>query len=217
MIDTIIFDGEGVVIDTETIWDWGQEEFLRRRNLVYDREKIKPLLTGKSLIDGVQAMMDEYGFSGDPKELARERKEIVRGLFEHKVTFIDGFREFFDRVSRTCKTCIASAMAEDLLKVVDDRLGLSKLFNGRIFTIADVGYRSKPDPDLFLYAARRLNSEVRNCVVIEDSPLGVEAAKRAGMKCIALTTTYDREKLPGADLVVSSFPEIDLKTCHAKG
>jgi beta-phosphoglucomutase len=49
--------------------------------------------------------------------------------------------------------------------------------------------------------------------VIEDSPFGAEAAKRAGMKCIALTTTYDREKLLRADLVVSSFPEIDLETC----
>ena len=106
---------------------------------------------------------------------------------------------------------IVDSMAEDLLQVVDRRLGLSKLFDGRIFTLADVGYQSKPSPDLFLHAARQLDSEVRKCVVIEDSPFGVEAAKRAGMKCIALTTTYSREKLLTADLIVGAFSEINLE------
>ena len=59
MIDTIIFDGEGIVVDTETIWDKGQEEFLRRRGFVYDRERIKPLLTGRSLAEGVEVKKQE--------------------------------------------------------------------------------------------------------------------------------------------------------------
>ncbi len=210
MLDAIIFDGEGIVVDTETIWDRGQQEFLRRRGLVYDRDRIKPLITGRSVVEGVRIMQREYGFSGDPEPLARERIEIVKGLFEREVKFIDGFEAFYRRVRDQYKTCIATAMAEDLLAVVDRRLGLSRLFDGHIFSLADVGYRSKPNPDIFLYAASQLNCRPADCVVIEDAPHGIEAARRAGMRCIALTTTYRREKLEAADLVVGSYPEIDL-------
>jgi beta-phosphoglucomutase len=209
MIDTIIFDAEGVVVDTEEIWDRGQERFLCRRGLAYDRERIKPQLTGQSLVDGVRILQREYGFAGDPETLARERLEIVRDVFEREVEFIRGFPEFFGSVKATYKTCIATAMAEDLFRIVDRRLGLSALFDGRIFTLTDVGFRSKPDPALFLHAASRLGSRPEACLVIEDAPHGIEAAKRAGMRCIALTTTYEREKLGGADLVVGAYAEID--------
>ena len=65
MIDTIIFDGEGIVIDTESIWDKGQEIFLQRRGFVYDRDRIKPLLTGRTLAEGVEVMKQVYRFEGD--------------------------------------------------------------------------------------------------------------------------------------------------------
>jgi beta-phosphoglucomutase len=211
LIDTIIFDAEGVVIDTEPIWDRGQEEFLRRRGCAYDRASTKHLLTGRSLAEGVRILQEQYDFPGDPALLAEERAEIVRDLFGRGVPFVPGFREFFERSRYTYGTCMATAMVPDLLDAVDQGVGLSRLFGGRLFTIADVRYRSKPEPDLFLHAARQLGSEPAACVVIEDAPKGVEAAKRAGMKCIALTTTFVREKLTAADQVVDCYAEIDLE------
>jgi HAD superfamily hydrolase (TIGR01509 family) len=210
MIDTIIFDAEGVVIDTESIWDLGQRIFLRRRGIEYEREKIKHLLTGKSLSEGASVMQRAYGFPGDPADLGRERLEIVKDLLLREVKFIEGFEDFFHGVRSTYKTCIATAMDLELFRLVDRRLGLSELFHGEIFTLADVGHQSKPNPDLFLYAASRLHSSPEKCVVIEDSPYGIEAARRAGMKCIGLATTYDPEKLAGADLIVARYSEIDL-------
>ena len=136
--------------------------------------------------------------------------ELVRRLLEEQVEFVAGFREFFQRVQPAYRTCIATAMHEDLLAIVDRRLGLSKLFGDRIYSLIAVGRRSKPNPDIFLHAAGRLGAKPENCLVIEDAPHGVEAARRAGMKCIALTTTYDRQILCNADLVVDSFAEIDL-------
>jgi HAD superfamily hydrolase (TIGR01549 family) len=211
MIDTIIFDGEGVVVDTEIIWDRGQVEFLRRHGQVYDRDRIKPLITGRSVAEGVRIMQREYGFSGDVESQARERVEIVRQLFRDETGFITGFTEFFARIRGRYKTCIATAMDPELLQLVDQRLGLSALFAGQIFTLADVGQRAKPNPDLFLYAAARLATAPERCVVIEDAPHGLEAAKRAGMRCIALTTTYDRSRLTAADRVVDSYAAIDLE------
>jgi beta-phosphoglucomutase len=216
MTDTIIFDCEGVVADTETIWDISQREFLHRRGRVYDREKIKPMLTGKTLLEGVRILKREYGFSGDSGKLALERKEIFRNLIEQKVDFIDGFLDFFSIIREDYKTCIATSMDEDLLEIVDRRLGLSKLFDNKVFSLVSVMHNSKPASDIFLYAAQQLGSISENCVVIEDSPYGVEAAKRAGMKCIGLTTTYGRDILEQADLVVDSYSNINLKYLEEK-
>lgn len=210
MIDTIIFDAEGIVIDTEAIWDKGQVIFLQRRGFVYDRERIKPMLTGRTLAEGVEVMKQAYQFDGDTEVLAHERADIVRELFIHETTFIDGFLAFFETVRGRYKTCIATSMDEDLLKLVDQHLNLSALFESRIYTLDKVGYRSKPNPDIFLYAARQLGSTPENCVVIEDAPHGIDAAKRAGMRCIAISTTYDAGKLQQADFVVNSYAEIDL-------
>ncbi|MEQ1815031.1 MAG: HAD family phosphatase [Nitrosomonas sp.] len=210
MIDTIIFDAEGIVIDTEAIWDKGQEIFLQRRGFVYDRERIKPLLTGRTLAEGVEVMRQAYQFAGDTGTLAQERADIVQDLFIHETSFISGFLEFYESVRNRYKTCIATSMDKDLLKQVDQRLSLSTLFENKIYTLDKVGYRSKPNPDIFLYAAQQLQSSPENCVVIEDAPHGIDAAKSAGMWCIAITTTYDPGKLGKADFVVSAYTEIDL-------
>ncbi len=210
MIDTIIFDAEGIVIDTETIWDKGQAIFLQRRGFVYDRERIKPLLTGRTLAEGVEVMRQAYRFDGDTEALARERADIVRELFIHETAFIEGFLPFYESVRSRYKTCVATAMDQDLLKLVDQHLNLSALFENRIYTLDKVGYRSKPNPDIFLYAAQQLGSAPEHCVVIEDAPHGIDAAKSAGMCCIAISTTYDPGKLQKADFVVHAYAEIDL-------
>ncbi|NTU41656.1 MAG: HAD family phosphatase [Nitrospirales bacterium] len=210
MIDAIIFDCEGVIADTETIWDEAQEEFLRRRGAVYSREKTKHLLTGRSVVEGVKVMQAQYGFEGDPEALAQERIEIVKDLMGKETQFIPGFKLFFERVRDNYKTCIATSMTRELLDIVVLRLGLKSLFGGRIFSLTDTGGRSKPHPDLFLYAAQKIGARPENCLVIEDAPYGVEAAKRAEMRSVALTTTYDRSLLSSADIVVDSFDELDL-------
>ena len=209
-ITTIIFDADGVVIDSEKIWDEAQAEFSRRRGLPYERAKLKPLMAGRSQAEAIEIFKKEYGLSEDAQSLAAERMELVKRGFEEGVEFMSGFREFFQRVRSDYKTCIATSMPEELLAVVDGRLGLSKLFGDRIFSLIAVGYRSKPNPAIFLHAAKQLNAEPANCLVIEDAPHGVEAARRAGMKCIGLATTFDRQTLSRADRVVNSFAEIDL-------
>ena len=208
-IEAILFDAEGVVIDTEEVWDHGQRVFLERRGLSYDRERIKPLLTGRSLVDGVRVMRRELGFGGDPEALAAERLEIVRELFIEEARFMEGFEAFFETVRGRYRCCIATALERSLLAAVDRKLGLSELFDGRLFSIADVEQRSKPDPALFLFAAERLGVAPARCLVIEDAPNGIEAARRAGVRCAGLASTYKPERLAAADWVVESFEEIE--------
>jgi HAD superfamily hydrolase (TIGR01509 family) len=211
MIDTIIFDADGVILDSEKLWDKGQEEFLKRRGFKYERDKLKHLMTSTSPAEGVLVMQKHYGFTGDPEVLARERIEIVKSLFENELSLMDGFLDFFNSIKLSHKTCIATSLDQELLSIADRRLGLSGFFGPNIFTIAQVGHKGKPDPAIFLYAAQQLGSRQDQCLVIEDSPYGITAAKRAGMRCLGLATTYGSEMLAEADVVVQSFGQIILQ------
>ncbi len=208
MITTIIFDAEGVVFDTESIWDRAQVEFLGRRNITYEREVLKPVLTGRSLVEGVRVMQSLYGFPGDPELLAQERLAIVKELLYSGVHFIDGFLDFHRYVQPRYKMCLATAMDRSLFTIVETTLDLHCLFAEKMFFISDVGGKGKPAPNIFFYAARQMQALVEECLVIEDAPLGITAAKRAGMRCVALTTTYPHEKLREADVVVEGFEQI---------
>jgi beta-phosphoglucomutase-like phosphatase (HAD superfamily) len=210
MTDTIIFDADGVILDSEKLWDLGQEEFLKRRGFQYHRDRIKHLMTSTSPAEGVRVMQKFYGFGGDPETLAGERIAIVRDLFETRLSFVPGFQEFFSRIQGNYKTSVATSLDNGLLAIADRRLSLSNLFGPHIYTIAEVGHKGKPDPAIFLYAAGKLGSDPVGCLVIEDSPYGITAAKRAGMRCAALTTTYPGELLREADQVAGSFSGIDI-------
>jgi len=208
-IQAIIFDAEGVVIDTEPLWDEAQRLLLERRGVAYDRARVKHLIAGKSAVDGIAILQRDFNIAGVPQELAKERNDTVRGLIAGRVQFIPGFPEFFARIQDRYKTCIATSMAPELLPLVNERLHLNDLFGDRIFSLADVGNRSKPDPALFLFAAQKLATPPAHCLVIEDSPNGIEAAKRAKMYCFGLATTFPPALLQDATEVVASYQELE--------
>lgn len=210
MIEGIIFDAEGVVIDTEAMWDLAQEALLREHGHRYDRDEVKPLLTGRSSLEGATLLKERYGLPGTAEAIAARREALVVAHLA-AVSFVPGFRDFFAAVDGPYETAVATGMDPAMLQIVDDRLHLRRLFGGRVFTLEDVNQRSKPNPDLFLFAAARIGAAPDACVVIEDAPYGVTAARRAGMRCIGLATTYGPELLGEADVVVETFQEIDLQ------
>jgi len=211
LIEAILFDCDGVVLDSETIWDRCETEFLRRRGIAFDLERTKPLITGLSQRAGVLLLQEQYGIAGDVDELVRERLEIIREMFAREVRFTAGFPEFFEeKVRGRYATCIATSMPEELFAVADRRLGISRFFGDRVYFPSHVGGRAKPAPDIFLYAAAQLGAPPDRCLVLEDSPRGIEAARRAGMTVIGLATTHEKPVLAGADRVVASFAEIEL-------
>ncbi len=215
MINTIIFDLEGVIIDTEKIWDMESKQFLGRRGIEYNRDKLKPLLTGLSISDGAKVMKEKYFLEGDIPELANERTQIITNLFSEKIEFIGGFLEFYEQIKDNYKMCIGTALKKDLLELVDKKLNLKSMFNNQIYTIEDVGGKSKSDPSIFLYGAKMLGALPENCAVIEDAPKGIEGAKNAGMYAIGITTTYNKDKLNKANLIIKSFKEINLDELKA--
>ena len=210
----VIFDCDGVVLDSETIWDRCETEFLARRGITFDLARTKPLITGLGQRDGVLLLQQQYGLLGNPDALVAERLEIIAEMFAREARYTEGFVEFFEsQIRGRYATCIATSMPHELFAVADQKLGIAHFFGDRIYFPSDVGGRAKPAPDLFLHAAARLGASPEGCLVIEDSPRGLEAARRAGMASIGIATTHAPEFLVavGAERVVSSFAEIALR------
>ena len=213
-IEAIIFDAEGVVINTEHLWDEAQRDFLEAFDRTYERDAIKPLLAGRNSTEGIRILRDRLGLPGSLAELESNRLgHMLRHLDD--VTFIDGFVEFFAKVTPHFKTVLATSMNLELFHAVDARLGLSDLFANRVVTNTDVAGRGKPQPDIFLRAASMVATDARDCLVIEDSPIGIRAAANAGMVCVALTTTFPSSQLVQAQRVFQSFHEIDVDELDA--
>lgn len=206
----IIFDLEGVVIDTEPIWDEINIEFLARRNIKPDLHAIKLQTMGRTIEEGIAVMMKDYGFKGNLTNMVNERRKIAENLLLKEINFIAGFEDFFKSVKDLYQVAVATSMERLFFNDVDKRLNLTHLFNGHIYSIEDIGFVSKPNPEIFLHAAFKLGVKPQDCTVIEDSPHGVTAANRAHMYSIAITTTTTKEKLEHADLIVDKYNEIKI-------
>lgn len=151
-----------------------------------------------------------YPFEGDVKVLANERREIFGSLLETGMNFIPGFLDFCEHIKERHAIAVASSLERKFLTIVNTTVGLSRLFGDHIYSIEDIGFIAKPRPDIFLHAANKLGIAPSDCVVVEDSPHGVTAAKRAGMRCIAILTSTTRDNLAHADMIVADYSEIDL-------
>jgi len=138
--------------------------------------------------------------------LAQKKEELYREKIEGRVTAIPGAMGLLRRLQqRGRKSAIVSSTTRENVRVVLGSLGLEGVFEAVV--AEEDAPRGKPDPQGFLVAAQKLGVEAEECVVIEDAPGGVEAAKRAGMRCIGVTTSRPREALAGADLVVDRLEE----------
>jgi len=190
-IKALIFDLEGVVIDTmRSVWIPADKEFCRLQGYKFTQE-LGRKITGTSLLDGVRIMKDYFGFEGDEQELLKQRLKIVDDFFAKDVEFIDGFTEFITQYSNL-PAAVATALKLKYLDIVDNQLELRKIFADHVYSIYEIGDKSKPHPDIFLHAAQKLGIDPANCLVFEDAPNGIEAARRAGMRSVALTTTFSR-------------------------
>lgn len=210
-IKGIIFDAEGVVVDTEILWDKSQDVLLGRRGLEYDRDYLKPRMAGQTLLQGAQLMVDYYNLDEKPSHIEQERKELIHDLFENEIHYIEGFEPFINSLNGSqLKKSIATAMNKSLMVKVERKLLLQQIFGEHIYYIEDVGNRSKPEPDVFLFAAKKMGVDPSDCVVIEDAPHGIAAANSAGMISIGLVTTFSHEQLQEADFIADNFEKVLL-------
>lgn len=219
MLKAIIFDFDGIIAHTEPVHlkafqltlsprgiELGEEEYYEKY-LAYDDKTLFKVLFNDRGIGQEEHSLDE---------LMMAKSSHYDKLISGNIELLPGAKEFVEAASESYVLAIGSGALEKEVRQVLRHADIESLF--KVIVGADFIEKSKPSPDVYLEALSGLNAEYQgtdiradNCLVIEDSMAGIEAALSAGMKCLAITNSYPEDKLSRADLVKDSLRGLRLK------
>jgi beta-phosphoglucomutase len=210
-IKTILFDLDGVVIDSEPLHAKAKEIVLKNFNIPYPATILDDF---KGIPDNVffEYISTRLDIDNRPPEMFHDSKKIVFEEIIKELKLIDGFRPFLKKVKEMgIKTALVSSTSLYSLGLIDRLFKISDMFD-LIITEVDTE-KHKPDPAPYLCALEKLNVSTRKTIVIEDSPNGIISAKKAGCYVYGLTSSFDSRALieSGADKVFGSYEELTLK------
>jgi HAD superfamily hydrolase (TIGR01509 family) len=210
MTKAIIFDMDGVLIDSEPIRLEHVLGILKNLGVTMSNEEyIKFIGTTSHYLWGT--IKDRYSLSNEVEELISiDRNEYFKYISSSATvkTPINGIPELVKSLyENNYKMAVASSSPISVIEIIAESTNLKGYFNELV--TGDYVKRSKPEPDIFLYAAEKLGVLPEECVVIEDSCNGVRAAKKAGMKCIAYRNfNSGNQDLSKADIIINSFYDL---------
>ena len=206
----IIFDMDGVIIDSEPLNLQIETELLEEYGCKISREEHETFI-GKTDYHTWSIFKERFKLEPSVDELIKiTKRRLVENI--HKIKLIDNFYEFMLAVyNEKYLLALASSNIREIVDKVMDRFDLSKYI--KVSISAEDVLKGKPNPEIFLKAAKRLGIKPNNCLVIEDSFAGLQAARAAGMKCIGYKNpNSDEQDLSAADLIVESFCELSLNS-----
>jgi len=206
--DLIIFDCDGVLVDSEPIAERIFPEVLAAEGFEVSLDDSRSWFTGYSLQTCLKRVEELFG-SPVPEDIGQKYYTRLFDEFKRSLQPVSGIAEALDAIPYPI--CVASSGAHEKMQISLGVTGLLPRFTNHIFSALDVEH-GKPEPDLFLYAAKQCNANPAHCAVIEDSLPGVQAGIKAGMKVFGFVTPYNESltnifKETGA-LVFNSMKEL---------
>lgn len=212
-----LFDMDGTIVDNMSFHTKSWVEFFARRGRTIDPDEFFLSTAGRH---GREIIRTEMGAELPDDEVAvlnQEKEAVYREMYGPHRKTVEGFDAFIkDAQAAGVKLAVATAAQTSNVEFTLDGLDLRKEFE-TVVSAADVP-RGKPHPDVFLEAARRVGAEPADCIVFEDAPLGVEAARRAGMRCVVLTTTLPAASFASFDnviTIVDNYSSLSIDTLFA--
>ncbi|WP_336629732.1 MULTISPECIES: HAD family hydrolase [unclassified Microbacterium] len=197
-IELIIFDCDGVLVDSETLSARVSQRVLADLGCELPLSRALEEFTGASTEVYTARVAELVGRVLEPGWDDCYRSWFT-GALETELQAIPGIHECLEGLS--VPTCVASNSGHDRIRRSLDVTGLLTRFDGRIFSAEDVA-RGKPAPDVFLWAAQSMGVAPAACVVVEDSPFGVHAARAAGMRVLGYAAATPAERLEGEQTVI---------------
>ncbi len=201
----VIWDMDGVLVDTGEFHFQAWAQVLSERDLPFSREFFQSTFG----MNNTGVLTTLFGETPAPELVAEisDRKEwLFRQIAGDRAQALPGAREWLQKLKAAgVRQAIASSAPPENIDVLVDGLDLRRYFDA---IVSGFSMQGKPDPGVFLKAAREIGVPPERCVVVEDAVAGVEAARRAGMRCVAVTTTNPASALGDADLVVGGLDEL---------
>ena len=206
-IKALIFDMDGTMIDSMPTHKFAWIEFARRHGIIMDVPEMMRRTTGRTVIECMNVLFDRTMTLEEALPLAHEKEAIYRELYAPIFSEVKGFKSFLDK-AYGAGLAVGIGTAGDAPNVTFALSHLKLVREPSVIVRGDMGLAGKPEPAIFLEAAKRLGIAPSECVVFEDAPFGIEAARRAGMQAVAITTTHSAEELAG-DHVIASAPNYE--------
>jgi HAD superfamily hydrolase (TIGR01509 family) len=208
VIEAVVFDLDGVLLDSEHIWPEVKEQVVRERGGRW-LDNAQADMMGMSSIEWSRYMHDELGVPDPPEEIDAEVVRRMLAVYAEELPLFDGAGEVVDRLAGTFRLALASSSNREVIDAVLAASGLAGHFEATVSS--EEVARGKPAPDVFLEAARRLDIPPERCAAVEDSGNGIRAAYAAGMRVLAIPNAdYPpaADALALADVVLGSLDEL---------
>ena len=210
MTEAVVFDLDGVLLQSEEVWDAVRESYVRERGGRYD-EEVQRAMMGMSAPEWSAYLHEEAGVADDPGTINRDVVERMLEEYRRELPLLPGAEEAVRRAAAALPLGLASSSNREIFDAVLDLAGLTDCFRATVSS--EEVARGKPAPDVYLEAARRLGVPPGRCAAVEDSHAGIRSAKSAGMRVVAIPNAAyppDAETLTLADAVVASLEELTL-------
>jgi HAD superfamily hydrolase (TIGR01509 family) len=192
VIEAVVFDLDGVLVDSEHVWDEVREALARERGGRW-HERAQGDMMGMSSLEWSRYMHDVIGLAESPDEINREVVERMLARYRAELPLIEGAVEAVDRLARDFRLAVASSSNRPLIEAVLAAAGIAPLFE--VTVSSEEVARGKPAPDVYLEAAMCLGLAPERCAAIEDSANGIRSARAAGLRVVAIPNT----RYPPAD------------------
>jgi HAD superfamily hydrolase (TIGR01509 family) len=200
-VDAVIFDLDGVLIDSEQVWDEARRTLAAERGRPWPETASRDMM-GMSSPEWSRYMHDAVGLPEAPEEISAEVVRRLERLYRQRLSLLPGAVAAVERIADRWPLGLASSSNRELIDLVLELSGLERHFLATVSS--EEVARGKPAPDVYLEAARRLGVAANRCAAVEDSENGILSAKSAGMRVLAIPNQH----FPPAEDVLAQADDV---------